>query len=176
MPDHVLKSSLLPKLLIKRNFNSPIFIYRPPINPKRFKIARSKMMASPSKTHSSGIRSCNDAIRSDSVALYRSPFVPFFFPPLPLPWRCFKRVVACSTILPRVVVQQVRLPVDPTAFQPPTKYSANISAVLILFFFVEARINIYSKYIYWWNISSVELYDCYIVESISMSYAKYFIA
>lgn len=142
MPDHVLKSSLLPKLLIKRNFNSPIFIYRPPINPKRFKIARSKMMASPSKTHSSGIRSCNDAIRSDSVALYRSPFVPFFFPPLPLPWRCFKRVVACSTILPRVVVQQVRLPVDPTAFQPPTKYSANISAVLILFFFVEARIEL----------------------------------
>lgn len=80
MPDHVLKSSLLPKLLIKRNFNSPIFIYRPPINPKRFKIARSKMMASPSKTRSSGIRSCNDAIRSDSVALYRSPFVPFFSP------------------------------------------------------------------------------------------------
>lgn len=80
MPDHVLKSSLLPKLLIKRNFNSPIFIYRPPINPKRFKIARSKMMASPSKTHSSGIRSCNDAIRSDSVALYRSPFVSFFSP------------------------------------------------------------------------------------------------
>lgn len=80
MPDHVLKSSLLPKLLIKRNFNSPIFIYRPPINPKRFKIARSKMMASPSKTRSSGIRSCNDAIRSDSVALYRSPFVSFFSP------------------------------------------------------------------------------------------------
>lgn len=49
MPDHVPKSSLLPKLLIKRNFNSPIFIYRPPINPKRFKIARSKMIANPLK-------------------------------------------------------------------------------------------------------------------------------
>lgn len=95
MPDHVPKSSPLPKLLIKRNFNSPIFIYRPPIDPKRFKIARSKMINR--KTHSSGIRSsCNDAIHSDSIAFtLRS----FFSSPLLLPRRCFKRVVACSTML-----------------------------------------------------------------------------
>lgn len=80
MPDHVPKSSPLPKLLIKRNFNSPIFIYRPPIDLKRFKIARSKMINR--KTHSSGIRSsCNDAIHSDSVAFTLRSF--FSSPPPP---------------------------------------------------------------------------------------------
>lgn len=84
MPDHVLKSSLLPKLLIKRNFNSPIFIYRPPINPKRFKIARSKMMASPRKL----TRAEFDRVttRSVRIRLRYTVHPSFLFSSLPFPF------------------------------------------------------------------------------------------
>lgn len=136
MPDHVPKSSPLPKLLIKRNFNSLNLIYWLQNCTKLHVRKRSRV---PRKTHSTGIRDhVTNAIQLGfGCALpIATPFVPSFPPlssPSPSPpWRCLKRVVACSTILPRV--QQVRLPVDPTAFQPPTKYSANISAILFLFF------------------------------------------
>lgn len=143
MPDHVPKSSPLPKLLIKRNFNSLIsYLSSPDRLQNRTKLHARKRSRVPRKTHSTGIRDhVTNAIQLGfGCALpIRTPFVPSFPPPPPLsspspspPRRCLKRVVACSTILPRV--QQVRLPVDPTAFQPPTKYSADISAILILFF------------------------------------------
>lgn len=87
MPDHVPKSSPLPKLLIKRNFNSLIsYLSSPDRLQNRTKLHARKRSRVPRKTHSTGIRDhVTNAIQLGfGCALpIRTPFVPSF--PLPPP-------------------------------------------------------------------------------------------